>query len=276
MLRPSQRHFATENLDPRLRGGLVAHYIGGGSGLTVFDRSSPAHGQVTGPLWTLGADGQRAALSFDGVDDKVQFPTTSANVSPPLTVSAWIKPARITGVILQYFLSKGFTGGAGWAFGLDGTLTNTAKVFAYNNVDLAYGPSALQVGRWHHVAFVNVGGQTTVYTDGIGTTTALTISNDPGRGVLFGDRGDTPFPFMGSIDTDVRIYSRALSPAEIILLARPVFLPVLPRRWYWPRPIPNVRRTIALSGSRASYQLAGSRSSHQLEGSRASYHIEGS
>ena len=269
MRRPSQRHFAAENLDPRLRAGLVGHWIGGGSGNTWQDRSGYGnHGAIVGQTWTLGEGGKRNALYFDG-SNQINFGTTVAAHAAPISVSAWIRPGRISSAFLQYFLARGLAGSDGWSFGLDGTFGGTSKVFVFNSSALIFGPKALTIGGWHHVAFTNTGGATVVYTDGQAAASgAQTITTNPASYLTFGNRNDFSAPYQGAID-DVRVYNRALSAAEIALLAEPSFLPVVPRRWFislpqsttaatssvstWVSPTASTRASVAASPSIASW-----------------------
>lgn len=273
MLRPSQRYFANENLDPRLRAGLVGHWIGGGSSLTWFDRSGNGnHGALTnGPIWTLGEGGKRNAMEFDGVDDyadagnsaSMQFASGSS-----FTVAFWMCPYDVS----SFRTMVGHGVGAYKVFlWNDGTIA-----FAKAGVAAEFG-SLASLRRWQHVAVINnVGTDLRFYLDGrLRTSPAFAHTYAYSYGLRLGGTEGESQPFSGGLD-DVRIYSRALSAAEISLLANPAFLPVVPRRWFPPRAPLIVRRTISLSGSRASYHIAGSRSSHQIEGSRDSYHIEGS
>lgn len=236
MIRPSQRHFAPENLDPRLRAGLVGHWIGGVSGLTWQDRSGYGnHGTLTnGPIRTLGEGGKREALSFDGSDDYVDAGTA---LSPLLagenTAAAWI---RMTGTALSQVVAC--SNGSGGYLNLE--VNRTAGRISTLRRDYGVGYSGtrpMNLNEWYHVAarisggpgawtyalFIN--GQIDFTTSAAANATAATYSTSIGR------LSPTLHHFPGIID-DVRIYSRALSDAEIAILAQPSFLPVVPRRWF--------------------------------------------
>ena len=223
---PSQRSFSTEQLDQRVRAGLVGHWTGGGSGNTWFDRSGYGnHGTLTnGPAWTLGQGNKRAAIALDGVNDFINcgggLPATG-----DFTVSANVRHASnaVSG-IAAYRNS----GGTGWVFGLD--VSGTLQLFDGNLWRVS--SLVLPLTEWHHCAVASTGGVLTFYLDG----RSGTVSATPGTGVGYfsigcWDAGGSG-PFAGVID-DVRIYNRALSAAEIALLASPSFSPVVqpPRMW---------------------------------------------
>jgi hypothetical protein len=73
-------------------GPVAAYSFDEGTGSSVGDRSGNGNvGTVTGATWAPGRFG--TALSFDGGDDVVRVaPSTSLDVGPRLTVSAWIRP----------------------------------------------------------------------------------------------------------------------------------------------------------------------------------------
>jgi hypothetical protein len=78
--------------------GLVAAYaFDEGAGASVGDGSGNGNvGTVTGATWARGRYG--SALRFDGADDLVRVPpSTSLDVGPELTLSAWIRPAASQG-----------------------------------------------------------------------------------------------------------------------------------------------------------------------------------
>jgi len=233
--RINQRVFSAEQLDPRLRAGLVGHWIGGGSGNTWFDRSGYGnHGTLTGgPTWTLGEGGKRNAVQFDGTDDYVSNGQSSVLDfgTNNFSMGGWVQiPVGTTGG-LRTIVSKFSSGGLYMQYDTDTGLW-------YNGWD----PSGLFTttynitdGRWHHVWFQREGSTTVrFYIDG-------TLINSKTDYVSTSSNSNTPLAigyilaigryWRGSID-DVRIYNRALSEAEVALLATPSFSPVTPRRFF--------------------------------------------
>ena len=90
--RRSQRYFGVEQLDQRLRHGLVGYWkFNEGSGLTACDLSGKRnHGTLNGPKWSLGREHIGNALSFDGVDDYIRIMTTGL-YTDAITLEAWTK-----------------------------------------------------------------------------------------------------------------------------------------------------------------------------------------
>ena len=198
--------------------GLVAAYaFNEGTGTTTGDTSGNANtGTLTnGPLWTpTGKYG--AAVSFDGVNDLILVPASaSLNLTTAMTLEAWVNPAvTLSGwkAIVQketdaYLLSASSSqqnrpaGGA------------TLNSVCCTN---AYATAALVPNTWTHVAATYNGTQMQLYINGV------PVSSVPATGLIEttttplrigGNTYSTEF-FSGLID-EVRIYSRALSQAEI-------------------------------------------------------------
>ncbi|MCK4624278.1 MAG: right-handed parallel beta-helix repeat-containing protein [Phycisphaerae bacterium] len=171
------------------------------------------------------------ALGFDGVDDLVEVPHNDSLIArEEITIEAWVKPDY------QKKAVQGHTGIAGKAHRWD-----TGYLLAFYNIRggyrpwLAYGticegnPKRKSVnfsregkkfGSWVHLAATrDFHGNVKTYIDGEQTNA---VSTDPVKEVIAGsERGAFRMgyyangrPFKGIID-EVRIYNRALSPAEI-------------------------------------------------------------
>jgi len=211
--------------------GLIGHWVGGGSGNNWMD-SSPYknNGALRGsPVWTLGKNQLRNALSFDGVDDGV---TASNNDifdlgTGAFSFSTWIKTSSTANgaILLRYSAA----GGAGQVYvGISHpTLSGEGKIFLYtwaSGSNEVYRPTSSTVndGEWHHFVGIRDGATMTLYVDGQlnqGTQTNSDIININSNGNLcigYNDNeGGSPAAFLnGSLD-DVRIYNRALSQAEV-------------------------------------------------------------
>jgi hypothetical protein len=170
------------------------------------------------------------ALSFDGADDFVDLGILDVSGSA-LTIAAWIKAdgfatddgrilSRAVGSAEQdhyFMLSTINNGGIKLRFRLKtGTTTTTLLASA----------GTLAVGQWIHVAAVYDGSAMILYKDGLevgrrAKTGALATSATTRAAI---GRNPQPYaPFDGTID-DVRVYTRALTPAalgELINLASP-------------------------------------------------------
>jgi Concanavalin A-like lectin/glucanases superfamily len=179
---------------------------------------------------------QNVALHFDGVDDYVSIPSTVGNfsTSQDFTVTCWIKPDVLqpapTGE--NDIISK-------WAGLGAGVNNNYPFVIRYLNQNLAdvnlrgkilvgqwdgtnfptiVSTTAVNDGRWHHVAFVKTGTLLKLYIDGeqeggnvTDNATNATTNTTP---LQFGRRGNNENHFKGEID-EVRIIGTAKTPTEI-------------------------------------------------------------
>jgi len=235
--RINQRVFSAEQLDPRLRAGLVGHWIGGGSGNTWFDMSGYGrHGTLTqGLVWTLGEGGKRNALQFDGVDDRVNI--TRFTVLTSRTFAAWVRTTS-TDAVSGYAGNAALnilgdsTGGVYIGFGVHGGKVRYLQyASSWQNVDSV---KSVNDGSWHHVVATHISGTNavSVYVDGVldATGTITFDATNPALDRIGCGYNNLDF-FDGALD-DIRVYSRAISAAEVSLLASPSFSPVTPRRTF--------------------------------------------
>ena len=194
--------------------GLVAAYsFDEGSGDTAGDSSGYGHtGQITGATWTATAR-YGNALFFDGttalvtIDDSPELALTTG-----MTLEAWVKPASASSwrdVIYKgpdSYLLEGSSPIGAPAGG--GTING--------NLAIGYGPSALALGAWTHLAVTYDAATLRLYLDGVEVSSLpatgdLLASVNPlqiGGNSLYGQH------FHGTID-EVRIYNIALSAAEL-------------------------------------------------------------
>ncbi|MCI0400484.1 MAG: fibronectin type III domain-containing protein, partial [Gammaproteobacteria bacterium] len=207
--------------------GLVAAYgFDEGSGTAVSDASGNSNsGTLTGATWTTeGKYG--SAIVFDGVDDFVSLPNSvSLGLTSSATFSAWIfataDPADDAAIISK----AGGPGNRGWQIKTSPDTGQHAYAVEVaikkNSIVQRHSVIARQLNAWHHVAGVyDASSQTLdIYVDGV-------VSNGPLSGTIptaqrnstvraeIGRRPDGGFYFSGRID-EVRVYERALTPAEI-------------------------------------------------------------
>jgi hypothetical protein len=209
---------------PLMTAGLVAHWpLDATSGTTAADASGSGHTGtlVNGPVWTAGFLAQ--ALAFDGVKTYVNVPHADALNAYPLTIAAWIKTGATTGVaaIVNKFV-------AGTANGYQLFLDNgrlcawylrDASNVVYDGTECTLATAGFADNQWHHVAVVVDAAGGRLYVDGIQRATrgwtgvpGAPTTTQPLR--IADYAGAAGAVFSGLID-DVRIYSRALSAAEI-------------------------------------------------------------
>jgi hypothetical protein len=215
---------------------LIGHWrFDEGQGTVAHDATPNAlHGQIAGCQWVPGRQGM--ALAFSGssaaavggpagalpVPDLVEVPAAAAlNLPEEATVAFWIKLTGDTGS-WQFPVTK-FRGNLARNYGVYLRPGDFSAYFSTSfvgaatpHVDVGGGPN-LNDGQWHHLAATSAvaAGQIAVYVDGrrVGSQG---VSPDLMRTV------DEPLRFgagtKGILD-EVRVYGRALSPAEIQRLA---------------------------------------------------------
>ena len=229
----ARRRVLFETLEPRLllaadALGLAAAYaFDETSGTTAADATSNAIvGTLTnGPTWTIGKYGN--AVNLDGINDYVNLGSPALlQMTGSMTVSGWVNAASFP-VDDAAVVSKRSSGELG--FQLDVTKDTGQRTIGFKLTNSSggqmfrFGATTLQTNTWYHIAGVYDAATQSlhVYLNGVlddgalqGTVTA-TQQNSTTTNVAVGRRaGSTGFEFAGRID-DVRLYSRALTTAEI-------------------------------------------------------------
>ena len=210
---------------------LVAHYTFDGN---ANDSTGANNGVVVGnATYVEGKVGQAIHFDFDGyvAIENLYYDSTG---HPEVSVMAWI---RTSNPDLQKIVS--FDRDEYWRLGINAEAAGDGQIqwcvmtlVDGTEVQVDYGSTTrVDDGQWHHVAGVFDNGTLTIYIDGsaedpntsggITFGTGLTRYGFIGVGseatVFNRDTGPEQY-FDGDLD-DVRIYSRALSHAEIANLA---------------------------------------------------------
>lgn len=203
--------------------GLLAYYkLDDGSGTTAADWTGNGN---TGTLtnmsgaWTTGKIG--GCLQFDGSNDHVQTANDAVKmqISGDYSTSVWIYPDASQKVWAGIYSRTDPSGATNhWNLQFDNS--------ANRNLIIYHGSSQWQIGArladvagaWHHIGVVRNGTTMTIYLDGVVIRTATwTNGAVSGNGHLNigGDRtASSSYVYKGLID-DLRIYDRALTPAEM-------------------------------------------------------------
>lgn len=185
-------------------------------------------GVVYGAAYTTDQKGQsNRAMDFDGTDDYIDLKSGKLSEDNKGTITAWVKmDSGTTGAVFGY----GGTSGGNWPLFRAGISGN--EIFLgtrVNGSDYEYtnAQTTLTNGTWYHLAWVSdgstwylyVNGQSESYTMGFGTAGDwfYDITEASGPKTLIGAWFDGN-SYQNRIDgaiSDVRIYNRALSAAEV-------------------------------------------------------------
>jgi hypothetical protein len=213
---------ATFSVVPPQTIGLVASYaMDEGSGGTAADWSGNGlTGAVSGATWTpQGRFG--SALTFDGVNDWVTVNDANAlDLTTGMTLEAWVFPTAVGGGAWRNVIIKERSGGEVYNLYANAD-TNAPRVFVILAADPgsypdAAGTSALPLNTWSHLAATYDNTTLRLYVNGnqVGSR-AVSGALVTSTGVLrLGGNSVWGEHFAGRID-EVRIYNRALTPAEI-------------------------------------------------------------
>ena len=194
---------------------LAAHYtFDEGAGTTVSDASGNGnHGTIAGnPAWVTGA--VNGAMEFGGNEYVDCGNGDSLKIRDAITIACWVKIDSFTvdwETILamgddSYRMSRGPVTGDSIHFGCNGVTGGDLNATA-----------PVTTGTWRHVALVFDGAYRYIYIDGaedarLESTGQIDAS---AHNLYIGENSqETGRQLAGAID-DVRIYSRALSPAEV-------------------------------------------------------------
>ena len=186
--------------------GLVAAYsFNQGSGATALDASGNGNnGTISGATWTSqGRYG--SALSFDGVTALVR--ASNVTLGGAFTIMAWVY--NPTNTAYETIVTVGTN--------RDLYLRSGVITFYDGSTERPFG-SAISRKRWHHVAVVSDGSTLSVYLDGAPSGTPQAASFGAITGTLqvgAWTLGSVNYDFFGGRIDEVRVYSRALTQAEV-------------------------------------------------------------
>ena len=219
-----------------LRQGLVGAWCPslGATGLSLIDRSGlNNHGTLTNMAgqdnWQ--ASGSGLALRFDGVNDFVA--TAYAGQLGNFTASAWFCATGNGAGNYERIINKKYD--TGFVICRRSNFANTWAAYILDPTAAAPIIITLTDGVWHHICFVRSGTTGTLYGDGGTVSASATVPSTllDATAVTIGRSTPAEFlnQFLGQLD-DIRLYSRALTLAEIRLLAsrRGIGLSPLPDR----------------------------------------------
>ncbi|MFF7266370.1 LamG-like jellyroll fold domain-containing protein [Streptomyces sp. NPDC008159] len=201
------------------------------SGTTAADSSGNGNTATLGPAatWTTGRVGSGAVGMGGTAGSVVDVPTPVVDTSASFTVSAWVKLSSTSG--FQTAVSIDGTSLSGFYLQLNGTtgkfsFTRRASDSSSATTTRADAISAPATGTWYHLVGVDdvATGTLRLYVDGqaqgsVPYTGAWKATGHTviGRGLY----GGKPTDYLkGSVD-DVRLYSGAMTAAEVAALNQP-------------------------------------------------------
>jgi hypothetical protein len=210
-----------EEIDPKA--GLVAYWkLDEGTGEFAADSSRNGfHGALkNGVRWVKGPDG--VAVSFDGKGAIVESNTYLPKLAAPFSISLWVNPST-TQVEYATILGNHDDKPTGMAIEQKSKKPNCFS-FGYGDGKKGYETGAFQLiaDEWQHVAIVCDGVNAICYMNGIEKTRGIAngaMAPDPQQNFKLGQGYHTGRFFHGLL-SNVRIYEKALSGAEIAVLAK--------------------------------------------------------
>ncbi len=186
------------------------------------------------PTWQGTGGKIGGAMAFDGTDDRVMLDvatTTNLRINGDLTVAAWVKTSVSNASGAMVFLQD--TSSVNNNYNL--YLENGSPTFDHGNGAIGEkftATATVNDDTWHHIAFVaNFVDNTTndgfFYIDGVldsSVNLTFDIVKFNNNGYKISTDGST-YAFDGLMD-DIRIYNRALTAADIAVLASSLTGPV--------------------------------------------------
>jgi hypothetical protein len=198
---------------------------------TLEDRAPGGHDGVAVdtevPGYLDGLTG--SAANFDGINDAVRFPTLPNSVfSGDFSVSWWM---RVPAHAKYSVLGKRRVCSVGQAFDIRTTnaVPSQTRFEAMSAAGFIAALGApLVPGEWMHLALVREGATARIYTDGVAAPSSdVGLTDLSTATVPFGisvspciSPSEGTVRLNGQID-ELRVYSRALTPTEVALLAGP-------------------------------------------------------
>ena len=208
------------NTGPPPTAGLVGAYsFDNGAGTATPDLSGTGNnGTISGATWTTsGRHG--GALSFDGVNDWVTVPdAASLDLTTGMTLEAWVNPVSLAPAAWSTVLMKERPGNLSYTLYANGNTNRPEGHGFIGGVDrLVTGTSQVPAGTWTHLAVTYDNANLRLYVNGgLVSTVARTGGMEVGTGVLrIGGNGVWAGEYLNGRIDEVRVYSRALSAAEI-------------------------------------------------------------
>ena len=196
-----------------------ASFVGGAVDASGGGRTATCATECPAPLETGRVGG---AASFDGSNDRLRVPFDAAlSTTTGYTLAVFVYVIEIpSGADSAFAKPYGADTNNSWQLELPGDARFRFKSAGDSGgSDDLYAPAV--TGRWVHLAGTWDGAIKRLYVDGIaaGSLAGVNLWDDHDLFIGGDENGGSPSGhFLGYID-DVRLYDRAITPAEIALLA---------------------------------------------------------
>jgi len=198
-----------------------------GSGIATSDSSGNNNtaALVGPPAWSTTVSPTQytnsASLSFSGTTNHVSIPKTAELQLTTSTIALWLKAdADVADYCSIFSDAVGGSEQSGYRCELH-SVSGNFGCFVNGTSRSIQSATPLNDNAWHHVALVlnKSAGTASIYIDGM-QNGAINVELKPSLQVLYLGQSSNLgiYPFLGLLD-DLRIYNRALSAAEINLLA---------------------------------------------------------
>jgi concanavalin A-like lectin/glucanase superfamily protein/Big-like domain-containing protein len=206
---------------------LASHWqLDEGTGTTTNDAVAGGTGTLQDDAtWTTGKSG--AAVNMDGAGDYISLPRIDVTGSA-ITLSAWVKNSSFATEVEQRFVSKAYDSSeerTSWMLGQTNAGGQNRLQFRLRadrvTTTLIASTGTLPLNTWYHAAATYDGTTMRLYLNGteVGSVAKSgSISRGRYSTVDLGRSPDGSNYLSGAID-DVRIYSSALTAAEVAALA---------------------------------------------------------
>ncbi len=210
--------------EPGTAVGLLAHwpFEEGAGGLARNNGDASLDGAlVNGASWVAGVHG--LAMSFDGTNQHAVIDDTGADnaldATGGLSISVWVRPETLPDFGVVKLLAK--DNAYEFEIGHAGPRMLSVRL---NNARQGRADTPVAAGTWQHLAVTWDGATVTYYRDGQPDGTAAftgpLVPNDNDAGIAARPLGSIGSGhFHGALD-ELRLYDRALAPAEVAELAR--------------------------------------------------------
>jgi len=208
--------------DGNLNSNLAAWWkLDDGSGTTAADSSSNNHHGtlINSPYFHPSFGRLDGTLRLDGIDDYVSLPNVFNPAQTPFTISAWVRLNTKLGTNTQSIFQQEGTNGRGLLY----RDAATDRLGCYLGGVGTYSGTAVfaTTDQWHHVCMTYDGAMVKLYVNGAedGSRT-VAAESETSEFRLGGHKApSSALDYWDGFIDEVRIYERALSASEVLMLA---------------------------------------------------------